>query len=191
MRIRVPHPAWFLAAALVLLAVAAGLHLGGPAYQQWSAIRGMGPSGSIGDVHPVGPEWLRAFVGERQMNAFDEIDAIRFQPDLKRHTGAYFTWYGPVTPPADDSVVANVRKIPNLKHIDMACANVTDACMEDVCRLQNLEYLDINGTDISDVSVPLLKRLTNLRVILLRGTKITDSGIADLQRALPKLTIFK
>jgi hypothetical protein len=174
MKIRVPHPAWFLAAALSLVTVAAGLHLGRPAYQQWSAIRAIGQSGFPVDVEPVGPKWLREFVGESQMNAFDGIYCIHFQPDLTRPTDPYFKWYGPVTPPADDSVVANIRKIPNLKHIDMACSNVTDACMEDVCSLQYLEYLDIQGTDISDASVPLLKRLTNLKIILLRGTKISS-----------------
>jgi hypothetical protein len=191
MKLRVPHPLWILVAALVLGVVAAGLHLGRPAYRQWSAIRAIGQSGFPVDVERVGPEWLREFVGETQMNAFDEIPSIHFQPDLTRHTAPYFKWFGPVTPPADDSVVANVRKIPNLKQIDMACSNVTDACMENVCSLQYLEYLDMRGTDISDASVPLLKRLTNLRILFLQGTKITDTGIGELKRALPRLTIYQ
>jgi hypothetical protein len=197
MKIGLPHPLSLFLLTLALVIVGLSLRFGVPAYRQWSAINNIHGYASIGgllhetDARRAGPQWLRDLVGENRMTAFDEIEGLRFNPSIERHVRIYGAWFGPTLPVADDAVVANVRNLPSLKRLDLEFTDVSDIGMEQVCRLGQLEELDLSGTDVSDVSVLLLKRLGKLKTLSLRGTQITDSGVAELQQALPGLTITR
>jgi len=177
MRIRVPHPLWILSATLVLSVAAAGLRIGVPTYYQRSAINELRPYGNVDNMRRAGPEWIGKLVGDSGMNPFDEVESFCFRASWEK---------GPAT---DDAVLANVRKLPNLRRLDLAFTRVTDAGMEHLCDLHQLEELNLVGTKVSDESVPQLKRLKSLKTVLLWGSQVTTAGVADLQRELPELKI--
>jgi hypothetical protein len=176
-KIRAPHPLWIFSAAVLLGVVAVGLAVGVPAYHQRSAVNELRPYGNVECVRRRGPVWLGYLVGDSRVGPFDDIESFRFRASWEK---------APVT---DDAVVANVRKLPSLRRLDLAFTRVTDAGMEHVCCLPKLEELNLVGTKVSDASVSLLKRLRSLRTIVLWGTDVTSAGVAELQRALPDLKI--
>jgi hypothetical protein len=177
MKIRIPHPVWFLSAALVLCVMAVGLRIGVPAYYQRSAINELRPYGNVDNMRRAGPEWIGKLVGDSGMNPFDDVESFRFRACWEK---------GQVT---DDAVLANLRKLPKLRRLDLAFTRVTDAGMEHLCDLQQLEELNLVGTKVTDRSVPQLKRLRTLMTVLLWGSQVTNAGVAELQRVLPELKI--
>jgi Leucine-rich repeat (LRR) protein len=182
--IRLPRPLWIGLAAAVTMVAAVSLRIGVPAYQQWSAINEIQPYAYVNELfdetHRVGPQWLRDFVGESRMTAFDEIESLHFNPGINRDLRLNYVWMGPTAPVADDAVVVNIRKLPSLKRVDLQCTDVTDIAMADVGRLQRLEHLNLDGTDISDSGVSSLARLPRLKTLSLRGTRVTDACMASV-----------
>jgi hypothetical protein len=186
-------------AAAVLVAVAAGLD---------SACRPtageIGKPGTVVKGNSITPEWLLDHAETSEMNDFDEIESIDFEPDTEtlfrraKHPRSGLVLTGSfVEPPfgkrrtIDDSSLACVKRLPNLKQLGLSYTNVGDAGMEHVRHLGNLIYLALDGTDVSDASVRLLKELSNLKDVFLRDTRVTDEGIAEFERALPELTIHR
>ena len=94
-------------------------------------------------------------------------------------------------PTIDDSALACIAGLPKLKRLSLCMCNVGDAGMVHVICSHDLEDLDLFCTDVTDACLIRLKELRNLQVINLRYTDVTDAGVADLQRALPRLKIYK
>ena len=67
--------------------------------------------------------------------------------------------------------------------------HVDGIILERLKRLHNLRTLDLSRTNFTDAHLGHVKRLTDLRVLSVADTKVTDEGIAKLQQALPNCGI--
>ena len=200
-RRRYPLSVRIFGAILVLLGAASVLWVGIPAYRQHVAVRTIEHyGGAVSASHRVGPAWLRHFVGEERMMAFDEIDAITFHSDsatVHRRIGKIrfkfvsIATIGREGPSIDDSTLACISGTPRLKWLSLSFCDIGDGGMEHLARAVTLEHLDLRCTDVSDACLTRLETLRNLRSVDLEATNVTDAGIAQLQIAMPELQIHK
>ncbi|HLJ12207.1 MAG TPA: hypothetical protein VKU82_13520 [Planctomycetaceae bacterium] len=186
--LRLPRPLWIGLLAAVLAVTAVGMQIGAPAYRQRVAIREIEHFNGSVQFHPRGPDWLRKFVGERQMECFDKPWHVIFWVDeatlIRRSLfgGAVLATSGPLI---DDAALACVLGLPDLESLDLAFSNVTDAGLDHVRHLRNLEFLRLEGTDVSDASIVLLSQMRSLKELNVEHTRITKSGGRALEAALP------
>lgn len=149
-------------------------------------------NGTVQCLHPRGPGWLRQWIGEKWMECVDEPEHVVFWCDeatllrRSRFGGIVVATTGPLI---DDSALACVLGLPNLKSLDLAFSNVSDAGIKHVCRLHNLEELRLEGTDVSDLSIPILSQMRSLKELNVEHTKVTISGVRELEAALPDCNV--
>ncbi|MBI3863652.1 MAG: hypothetical protein HY290_17315 [Planctomycetia bacterium] len=74
----VPLSLRMFAAILVILVVSSVLWIGIPAYRQHVAIREIEQVDGSVRTNPVGPAWLRSWVGDERMKLFDRVDDVEF-----------------------------------------------------------------------------------------------------------------
>src|SRR5690349_6322611 len=87
MHLSLARPLWLTIPTVVLAVVAVGLPFGIRAYRQWSALQKLRQYAEIDGARRIGPGWLRHLVGEDRMQAFDEIQSLRFNRDRNRSLG--------------------------------------------------------------------------------------------------------
>lgn len=113
----------------------------------------------------------------------------------------------------DDEGMVHIQALADLRHLDVACGDitdsgvrvlsdltsltnlnldrtqVTDAGLRHLKALHNLEQLSLRGTQITDAGLVHLTSLANLEVLYLFGTDVTDEGVATLGEALPNCRV--
>lgn len=95
----------------------------------------------------------------------------------------------------DDSGLARLAKLPNLKHLDVWTGSntaITDAGLMHIASMRNLESLQVGGGNgITDTGLIALSSLRNLESlhILSDSTAITGAGVAGLA-SLQKLKVL-
>jgi internalin A len=57
--------------------------------------------------------------------------------------------------------------------------------------LTQLQNLNLDGTAVTDAGLEYLKGLARLQKLSLINTGVTDAGQKDLQRSLPRTTIYR
>src|SRR5262249_22775060 len=67
---------------------------------------------------------------------------------------------------------------------------VTGAGLKHLAGLKNLQTLVLIDTKVTDAGLKELAGLKNLRRLELQGTKVTREGAAELEKTLPRCTIF-
>ena len=90
-----------------------------------------------------------------------------------------------------DESLCHCRELPNLFCLHLKQSSITDEGLSRCEALSQLEMLDLAETQISDAGLAHLVGLANLRKLDLRGTRVTGEGISNLQRALPRLEIYR
>src|SRR5437868_2248538 len=73
----IPVSLGMFVALLLVVGVASGLWIGVPAYRQLAIIQEIEGLGGTVDCVPIGPKWLRRWVGDENMRMFDEIVSVR------------------------------------------------------------------------------------------------------------------
>jgi internalin A len=68
---------------------------------------------------------------------------------------------------------------------------VTHAGMKEIAKFHNLETLSLYQAGVDDEGIKHLASLKQLRSLLNVGSDVTDDGLAELQNALPALTISR
>ncbi len=79
----------------------------------------------------------------------------------------------------------------DITQVGLDGAQVTDGTLYYVSQFPGLERLSLNDTAVTDFGLTLLKTMGNLRELSLVNTEVTDAGIAELQQALPDVTIIR
>lgn len=74
--------------------------------------------------------------------------------------------------------------------LDLSYTKITAAGLAQM-RLNRMLRLRLDGLPVTDVILAKLKNATNLRNVSLVSTQVTGPGVAELQRALPGLSIDK
>jgi hypothetical protein len=78
--------------------------------------------------------------------------------------------------------------------VTFACLHsrpANDATVSQLAWLTDLEELVLSGTQVTDGGLQHLKGMTRLKRVSLGRTRVTEAGIADLQQALPGLTVHR
>ena len=112
-----------------------------------------------------------------------------------------------------DQKLACLKRLRNLRWLDLSNAGITDAALvhvaglarlkwlslsftpitdEGVCQLESLarlNWLDLTNTRVTDNSLPRLAMLVQLERLKLRGTRVSRAGVAWLRKQLPKARI--
>jgi hypothetical protein len=90
-----------------------------------------------------------------------------------------------------DAGLQHLKRLTNLRELGLANTKITDEGLIALRGLSNLQILALSGTHISDRGLQNLKGLSNLKQVFLSHTSVTAAGIQELQRALPKVHVFK
>ncbi len=94
-------------------------------------------------------------------------------------------------PKVADADLAFMSALTHLKQLYLGSTPLTDACIPHLARLQALEALNLSNSKITDTGIRGLKGLKQLKKLNLKQTSVTDGGVAELQAALPGLTITR
>jgi hypothetical protein len=142
---------------------------------------------------PTAANWLRTLLGDCFFSDVQSAEPGFFGPNQ-----------------FDDEDMRHIADLPNLRYLDVASTEVTDAglchlselhhlrrlCLADnnitddglthLKKMTSLEDLSLASTQITDVGLGHLQGLTNLRYLGLQATSVTYEGVNELQEALPK-----
>ncbi len=81
-----------------------------------------------------------------------------------------------------DALLRDVVRCPGITTLNLAGSRgVTDDGLAQVARLPNLRHLDLSGTSITDRGLAVLEELTQLETLGLIQTRVTDAGMAPLE----------
>ena len=80
-----------------------------------------------------------------------------------------------------------IRGLSSLQELDLRGTQVSD--LEPIKGLGSLQRLDLRGAQVSDLEP--IKGLSSLKWLVLRGTQVSDEQVEELQKALPKVQIYR
>jgi hypothetical protein len=83
-------------------------------------------------------------------------------------------------PDTTDQDLADLRDLPNLRHLRLQHTQITDAGVKRIGRLTHLVSLYVADTKISDAGLAELKDLQGLKELRLSKSAITDAGLVHL-----------
>jgi hypothetical protein len=83
-----------------------------------------------------------------------------------------------------DQKLACLKRLRNLRWLDLSSAGITDAALVHVAGLARLEWLSLRFTPITDEGVRLLESSARLKWLDLTNTRVTDDS-------LPRLAMLK
>ncbi len=90
---------------------------------------------------------------------------------------------------ADDEVLRNIARFPEVQSLLLSKTRITDAAMELVAGLRNLQFLIIDNTEITDGGLACLQRLEDLQCLYADHTKLTSNGFRNASW-LPAVTVL-
>jgi hypothetical protein len=97
-------------------------------------------------------------------------------------------------PRANKVSLADLKQIaPNIYHLDLSGARISNQDLMEIGNLPNLHKLELNKTSIGDDGIVHLQGLTRLESLNLFGTGVTDEGLSHLEnlKNLKKLYVFQ
>jgi hypothetical protein len=109
--------------------------------------------------------------------------------DWKLHEAATHSLGQPPTDPA--SVEAMTESYRSSQTTRSASPAVAQNAKPGFLRSLMRELLDLARTGITDAGLRQLREIRTLDQLYVEGTQVTDAEIAELQHALPKLTIHR
>jgi hypothetical protein len=116
---------------------------------------------------PPGPQWSRDLLG---VDLFSDVAHVDF--NVPRGCSA----------PTDDDLQP-LRRLTELRSLDLCLTWLTDEGLEHVEGLSKLEVLDLSFTQVTDAGLERLRGLTSLRELSLVGTAVTDVGLQTLRES--------
>jgi hypothetical protein len=88
-----------------------------------------------------------------------------------------------------DAGLAHVAALKNLTRLHLENTKITDAGLDHLKGLANLEYLNLYGTQVTDAGIAKLAGLKNLKKLFVWQTKVTDDGAKKLVAAIAGLDV--
>ena len=90
-----------------------------------------------------------------------------------------------------DAGMAQLKGLTELTYLCLSGTRVSDRGLEHLQTLTKLWRLDLRRTQVTQAGLVRLKCLSNLRYVDLDCSQLTDSGVAEIEGALPGLTIIR
>ncbi|MGE3313856.1 MAG: leucine-rich repeat domain-containing protein [Planctomycetaceae bacterium] len=187
---------WALCLATVVLAI---VLVGGPALRQHFVLEAFRASGDGFGTHPIGPHWMRKWIGVARMQSVEAIESVHLSassipliidnPDLfarvhfvsvetlPRSTEAVTRLFG-------DTQTAAL--LPNVRHVMATGGPFSDSDMSLLDRCRSLEHLALLNTAISNASLAHIGQHSKLRILEIGFNTIDDS---EFHRLAPLLEL--
>ena len=128
---------------------------------------------------PLAPRWLAKVVPADYIATVISVDL-----DLPARAGG--------ANPIDGETLAHIGR---LSHLNSLWLNnriaISDADLATLEGLTSLKDLQLDDTDVSDAGLARLGGMTALRKLCISRTRVTDKGVLELERALPRLWIYR
>jgi hypothetical protein len=102
---------------------------------------------------------------------------------------AQIKWMDLARTQVTDAGLASVATMKNLTRLHLENTKVGDAGLDQVKGLASLEYLNLYGTAVTDAGIAKLSGLKNLKKLFVWQTKVTDDGAKKLAAAIPGLDV--
>lgn len=93
--------------------------------------------------------------------------------------------------PSDDETLAQVGRLRHVTNLDLDRTAITDAGLAHLEGLTSLRSLRISDTRVGDAGLAHLKGMTHLSGLFIARTRVTDEGVLGLERALPRLRVYR
>lgn len=114
----------------------------------------------VPNARPPGPAFLRKVLGD---DFFARVVAVHFR-----------------MPTVTDPALEPLRRLPNLRSLQISCARVTDVAAEYAAGQPQLRWLALSDTPITDAGMRRLLALRNLDMLYISRTRITSAGLEGL-----------
>jgi Leucine-rich repeat (LRR) protein len=110
-------------------------------------------------------------------------EALKLGPDepIPANRLGEVTQVGPLQAQVADADLGYLRRLPQLRALDLSYTEVTNEGLEHLTSLSRLEQLVLSHTGVTDPGLAHLKGLTQLQRLYLAGTRVTDAGLAHLE----------
>jgi hypothetical protein len=160
-------------------AVAAIRRAGGSVAYDWRWEGNNKPGTFVYPGKPLAPRWLANIVPADYVATVISVDL-----DAPAHADS-----------ANPMDAATLARIGRLGHLNSLWLNnrfeITDAGLAHLEGLNSLRDLQLDDTGVSDAGLAHLRGMTGLRKLCISLTRVTDNGVLELERALPRLWIFR
>lgn len=172
---------------LLLLPLAVCLPIVTRYQQQMTLLDRIEQAGGLVGTKPIGPEWLRDFLGEQRMRGFENVYIINVT--IPQITDEWLEAIANQTelenlalrcPQLSDAGLTHLKGLNNLEKLWLKSTRISDAGLVSLTGLTSLEGLSLDNTQISDTGLMHLKGLTNLRWLSLKYTQVSDAGLVHL-----------
>ncbi|HJT78241.1 MAG TPA: hypothetical protein VJ739_13640 [Gemmataceae bacterium] len=87
-------------------------------------------------------------------------------------------------------VLAEIDKLTELEHIDLAYTTVTDDGLVQLKDLQKLRSMGLTGTPVTDKGLDHLEKMPNLQWVWLPRERVTEAAVERLKEARPDMHIY-
>jgi Leucine Rich repeat len=87
-------------------------------------------------------------------------------------------------------VLAEIGKLTELRHIDLAHTTLTDDGLAQLKDLQKLRSIGLSGTEVTDQGLVHLEKLQSLQWVWLSRNKVTEAAVEKLKEARPDLNVY-
>lgn len=88
-----------------------------------------------------------------------------------------------------DAGLAQLTTMKNLNRLHLENTKITDAGLDKIKGLANLEYLNLYGTAVTDAGIMKLAGLKKLKKLFVWQSKVTEGGAKKLATAIPGIDI--
>jgi internalin A len=103
----------------------------------------------------------------------------------------HLSWIGLSSTQVTDAGLIHLKGLTHLSGLDLSGTQITDLGLAHLDRLTKLAKLDLSDTRVSDAGMARLKTLSTLEELNVTRTRVTEAGVNALEKALPRLTVFR
>jgi len=81
------------------------------------------------------------------------------------------------------AVAANIRSLPQLKHLRLEGCEIEDEALTAISELERLEVLNLPDGTFTDAALSAVARMPNLRLLRFRSPNVSDEGLVLLAKS--------
>ncbi len=147
---------------------------------------------AIGNVEKTGAS-LMAIAQDTPDLRFSALNVAREYGDknleVLKPVADQVKWMDLARTQVTDAGMAHVGAMKNLTRLHLENTKITDAGLDHLKNLGELEYLNLYGTLVTDAGIAKLAGLKKLKKLFVWETKVTDAGAKKISAAIPSVNV--
>ncbi|MDA7672845.1 hypothetical protein N8615_00455 [Verrucomicrobiales bacterium] len=147
---------------------------------------------AIGNVEKTGAS-LMAIAQDTPDLRFSALNVAREYGDknleVLKPVADQVKWMDLARTQVTDAGMAHVGAMKNLTRLHLENTKITDAGLDHLKNLGELEYLNLYGTLVTDAGIAKLAGLKKLKKLFVWETKVTDAGAKKISAAIPGVNV--